>query len=294
MQDIRRSLMIFHLKENFSKNDLQSSYKKLVKKYHPDYNQENQDWSHKKMTEINLAYEQCKELLNNPIKNKVTPTGNTEPETPYPFYQDINRFHSEKKKNEKQSSRVETLTPGYKAAMTETTKLFHKTTDRYYEYGLENRFLRYEGSRKFRYRQCLKEQITVTSSVKELSMDCKSDYDKYIYEVYRDFILYFFQYITLEAQDIPRHPQINPHWNKMEEYLNASLMDYLASFLTDRFGRINWKVNFTHSVNHINYLRRRFPDLNKNSAFKIIVHLAECFAEMREEEEKNKIRFFFP
>ncbi|OQY33362.1 MAG: hypothetical protein B6241_08035 [Spirochaetaceae bacterium 4572_59] len=303
MQNIRRSLMIFHLKEDYSNGDLQRAFKKLIKKYHPDFNQDKQDWSHKKMTEINLAYEQCKKylIIKNKRKETDAPEGQSQSmvHTQYEFYRSAQRdpFHTQQAEAEQrrqQDHSRETLSDDLYKNIREITMRFNRATGRYYEYGLENRYLRHEGTRRIRYRQSIRELQEVVKSLDKLRSLCHKEYDHYIQELYRDFIMDFYEYMTLDETDIPRHPKINSHWHKMEEYLNASLMDYLASYMTNRFNKINWKVTFTHSVTFINYLKRRFPKLREDSSFKKIVRLAESYAEIRREEEKNGIRFFFP
>ncbi len=295
MQDIRRSLMIFHLKEDYSQVELQKAYKKLVKKYHPDYNQQNQEWAHQKMTEINLAYELCKEKL-------------TDTETEAPREKESQQQYSghssesdQKGSNPFQREQpyqgnpsAQPLSAEFHRQMQKTTYAFCHATDIFYEYGLHNRFLRYEGNRKFRYRQCLRELEAVIDSIRDLTPLTRTSYDNHIKGIYSRFILNYYCFIILDEGDIPRHPNINSHWNKMEEYLNKSLIEYLASHLTEQFKRTSWQVSLAHCLTHIQYLQRKFPALEKEDTFIRIVRLAESYTEIRQEEERSHLRFFLP
>ena len=53
----KKSLEVLNLKANHSINEIREAYRKLVKIYHPDLNPDNPD-AHKKMVEINTAYEE--------------------------------------------------------------------------------------------------------------------------------------------------------------------------------------------------------------------------------------------
>ena len=295
MQDIRRSLMIFHLKEGYSQLELQKAYKKLVKKYHPDYNQQNQEWAHQKMTEINLAYELCKEKLLSPQEEKSreqesdqgTPGNNSNTNG-----KDSNPFQHESPFSPNPS--IESLSADFHRRIQNTTYAFCHATDIFYEYGLQNRFLRYEGNRKFRFRQCLRELEGVIDSIRDLASFTHSAYDNHVKRIYSGFILNYYCYIILEEGDIPRHPNINSHWQRMEEYLNKSLIEYLASHLTETFKRTSWKVSLAHCLTQIQYLQRKYPSLEKEDAFIRIVKLAESYTEIRQEEERSHLRFFLP
>ncbi len=295
MLDIRRSLMIFHLKEGYSQEELQKSYKKLVKKYHPDFNQQNQDWAHQKMTEINLAYELCKQELSSPVKEPPQREPQKKEEQKYPFdFFKRNDNPFQQKNRQKKTPEAEPLSSGFLNQLKYITRAFCRASDRYYEYGLQNRFLRYEGNRKFRYRQCLKELESVIEMLKSLDPYSITPYDKHIKGIYSRFILHYYNYIILDQGDIPRHPSINSHWNSMEDYLNKSLTEYLASHLTEQFKRTNWQVSLAHCVNHMNYLQGKYPRLREEDSFVRIVRLTESYSEIRQEEEKSSLHLFLP
>lgn len=55
---------ILSLPHNATARDLVLAYRRLVKRYHPDYNVDRQAWSTEKMTSINLAYETVRAVLS--------------------------------------------------------------------------------------------------------------------------------------------------------------------------------------------------------------------------------------
>ena len=59
----QKALKMLGLTSSSSISDLNSSFRKLAKKYHPDFNRNNEAWANLKMTELNLAYEMVLEYL---------------------------------------------------------------------------------------------------------------------------------------------------------------------------------------------------------------------------------------
>ena len=59
----QKALEMLGLSASSSISELNSSFRKLAKKYHPDYNRNNESWATGKMTELNLAYEIALEYL---------------------------------------------------------------------------------------------------------------------------------------------------------------------------------------------------------------------------------------
>ena len=281
-------MMIFRLKENFSKNDLQKSYKKLVKKYHPDSNPENQDWSHKKMTEINLAYELCcKHLEGNLQSNQPQHKYNSKKEEKSHEHKNDHHFHH-KKKHQKHKNK-ELSDPFAKKIASCSTK-FTDAVELFFEYGLENRNLRYEGVRRFRYRECMRMFEIILPDIFSLEESSSHEYDHHIARLFIRFTGNFFQYVQME--NIPRHPLINSHWDSMEEYLILALKLYLAPHLMTDYSKRNWGTCYTHCWNQQNYLINRFPDFSGDESFLICRNLADSCRNIRLEENESGIRFF--
>jgi len=130
--EIERAFGILKIPPGASVTELNTSYRKLAKVYHPDFNQGNESWAHSRMTELNLAYESALEFLTSSgkpalLKARVAQGVKT------PGEKGIrNRFN---------------------AAVTLMLDAIYK----YYQYSLENVMLRREGVRRFRYGECIKD-----------------------------------------------------------------------------------------------------------------------------------------
>ncbi|MDA3955156.1 J domain-containing protein [Oceanispirochaeta sp.] len=283
-------MMIFKLENDFSKSDLQKSYKILVKKYHPDSNPKNQDWSHKKMTEINLAYETCNIFLGNKIKD--THDFNKE-EVKKQEKEPI--FH---KKNNKSNTKTNNITPNGEISQELYLKIKEFSykiilaSEKFFEYGLENRKLRYEGVRRFRYRECLRLFDKTFSDVLKLEKFCRHDYDHYSLNLFIRFTGNFNQYILLKDNDIPRHPLLNKHWLIMEDYLIQCIKDYLVPYQVVQYKKLHWKTAFTQSWNQLIYIGQRFPALEKDEVFLIFYNLTDSYRNIRKEEQDHQTYFF--
>lgn len=281
-------MMIFRLKENFSKKDLQKSYKKLVKKYHPDSNPENQDWSHKKMTEINLAYELCcKHLEGNPESNQPQNKNNHKKQNKKQEYEARYDYHKQKKH---QKDKNQELSNKFAKKIASCSTKFSDAAELFFEYGLENRKLRHEGVRRFRYRECLRLFQLILPDIFSLEESCTHDFDAHTARLFTRFTGNFYQYVRMG--EIPRHPLINSHWDSMEEYLILALKLYLAPHLMTDYSRKNWGTCYTHCWNQQNYLMRRFPDLMDDESFQICRNLADSCRNIRLEENESGTRFF--
>lgn len=290
MHDIHRSMMIFKLKTDFSKIDLQKSYKKLVKKYHPDSNPKNQEWSHKKMTEINLAYEACCSHLesNNEINQEIHSNQSNKDQNKYTKQQNQTNQY----KKEQNSKRNQSISPEVYKKILNISNIYIEAAEIFFEYGLEKRKLRNEGVRRFRYRESLRFFEDAVSKTIELDKYCRHDYDQYIVNLYLRFTGNLFQYIQLKEQDIPDHKLLNRHWDLMEDYMLYSIKDYLVPHLVPSFNKLNANTSFTQCWNQLLYLKTRFPTLEENRAFMICHNLTDSLKRIRVEEFEMHFSFF--
>jgi len=134
--DIRRSLSIFRLNSRIPLEQLNSLFRELVKKYHPDRVRDYPDWAHERMSEINDAYKTIVEWLANP------PAESEEGEIP-------------EDQEGGQGFRTE-IAPLPAKLEIKFQPAFNKFLDGlgiYYQYGLENHEYRQEGIRRFRFRE---------------------------------------------------------------------------------------------------------------------------------------------
>jgi len=141
--DIRRSLSTFRLNGPIPVEQLNSLFRELVKKYHPDKVRDYPDWAHERMSEINEAYETIVEWLENP------PAESEENE--------ISENHEENHSYEVAPSSTHSEgMPLPTALESRLRSAFNKFLDglgTYYQYGLEKHEHRQEGIRRFRFRE---------------------------------------------------------------------------------------------------------------------------------------------
>ncbi len=144
--ELRRALTLFRLQKRIPIEALNSIFRELVKKYHPDKVREHPEWAHERMSEINDAYETLAEWLSQPPEQrKATATVNEEYESPAEPDEDL--FRKE--------------TPPLNSA---DGKIFYSFFNSfldglgvYYQYGLDNPAYRNEGIRRFRFREASRE-----------------------------------------------------------------------------------------------------------------------------------------
>ncbi|MBN2625274.1 MAG: DnaJ domain-containing protein [Spirochaetales bacterium] len=131
--DLSSALSIYDLnRAEFSREDLDRGFKRLVKKYHPDRNQTFSEWCHIRMTEINEAYELLMSFLEKrPVAKEPPPERERRKETVYPGAQE-------------------------QTHLKRAAALFFEGVHIYYDYELTKRSLRQEGVWRYHYRKALK------------------------------------------------------------------------------------------------------------------------------------------
>ena len=135
--DLSSAFSIYNLPDtNLSREDIDKSFKKLVKKYHPDRNQEYADWCHERMTEINEAYE----ILMGYVESDLGT--------------------DDKSRHDSGENRGNTYSQGSGQGdsnfFRKAAKLFFEGVHTYYDYELTKRSLRQEGVWRYHYRRAVK------------------------------------------------------------------------------------------------------------------------------------------
>lgn len=197
--EYRHSLKILGLTEQSSLAELTAIFRKLVKKYHPDLNQDKPEWSNQKMLFLNEAYNSAHQYLSLPPaereKRKPVPVNEEKPV--------INNLSFSK---------------GVSLAMS----FLHEGIGLYYQYGLENIALRQEGTRRSRFRSSvrrIKKSFAILKPVAELHL---SKYELQQLEIIVNFIRHFYKSIhisSLRAADSTRYER-----NAYQHYLFGSKM----------------------------------------------------------------------
>jgi len=154
--ELRRALKIFRLQKRIPINDLNSVFRELVKKYHPDKMREHPDWAHERMSEINDAYETLAEWLSRPQPHPkpVKPAASADAEQREKKEENRRRYQD----SDEELFRREKvpLSPDAAEELYPILNLFLDGLGVYYQYGLDNPAYRAEGIRRFRYREALR------------------------------------------------------------------------------------------------------------------------------------------
>lgn len=192
---VQTAFRLLRLTPASTQQDLVASYRRMVKRYHPDYNADRTEWSHVAMTKINLAYELVRLHLQNgngdTDHGRENPPDESNPAEPAPHQ----RFQDD-------------LSEGFSQAPAEDPRfvaLFDRAADgvltgiyTYYQYGLQNVYLRHEGVRRFRYRSALKRVQNGIHQLQELQQLATSEVHRTQLTVFTDFALAFLQSMRID------------------------------------------------------------------------------------------------
>ena len=141
--ELRRALTIFRIQKRIPIEDLNSVFRELVKKYHPE-------WAHERRSEINDAYETLAEWLSKPPPQK-KPAAKTAKSKAEPQY-DGSTDRDQPQNSDDELFRRESppLSPRAAEELYPRFNLFLDGLGVYYQYGLDNPAYRAEGVRRFR------------------------------------------------------------------------------------------------------------------------------------------------
>lgn len=147
---------ILELQGSATIEDVSVSFRRLLKQYHPDRNVDRSEWSHAMTVRLNEAYEVATTYLrrvDDTAFTKSSQTATAEREDPFDFWQD----------QEEDS--------GYSVALhTRMGTLFDLLVDQifaYYTYGLDNLYLRSEGTLRYRYRTTVRRLKAIIADIQE-------------------------------------------------------------------------------------------------------------------------------
>lgn len=203
--DLVWAQQIFRIEShNFSKDMVDKSFKNLVKKYHPDRNQQCEEWCHERMTEINDAYE----ILGDTLTHR----GNYKPPPP----------HATQEPPPKQRSSKKQESSFFKKA----TSLYFEGVHIYYDYGLVKRTIRQEGVWKYHYRKSVK---MMEKSLDEME---KRFEDNVRWNVFLKFGTYFLEDIQSFEPNFPssiRGNKIHLSYTEAVSIMEKSLTGYFGS-----------------------------------------------------------------
>ncbi len=164
--ELRRALSMFRLGGRVPMEELNSSFRDLVKKYHPDKVRDYPEWAHERMAEINDAYETLAAWIAEPPKKKVPQQDVHQTESPVPSDNFSNDAYEKLHRRDTPvlSKRLaETFYPAFNG--------FLDGLGLYYQYGLEHASFREEGVRRFRFREALRTAEKNRDTLEKLSKE---------------------------------------------------------------------------------------------------------------------------
>jgi hypothetical protein len=201
---IEDALKLLGLKGSSSTADLNSSFRKRAKHFHPDFNPGREKWAHQRMIELNLAYEKALEYFTSLTAGDES---FTKPPHDVSFIVKFNRAFN----------------------------LVLDAVYLYYQYGLENVHLRKEGVRKFRYRDAVKSMKAAIDALEALIPFAAAGMQSENLRTITDFSKGFLQNMFIDRPFVPTG-------NATEAYAHrhykegSSLLDYAIkdAFFGDR------------------------------------------------------------
>lgn len=173
----KESLKVLGLTETSSMKELVSVFRKLVKKYHPDLNQDKPEWSNRKMLFLNEAYNSAFEYLSKPLSEREIKYSEENESEPDPTVRNLS----------------------FNTGVAQAMRYLHDGIGMYYQYGLDNIVLRREGTRRSRYRSSIrriKKSFSILQPVAELHLN-KNELDQL--EIIVSFIRYFYKSIHISS-----------------------------------------------------------------------------------------------
>lgn len=168
--NIRRSLSLFQFHSSFSEEDLTKRYKELVKKYHPDRNQDISKWCHSRMTEIQDAYSNLQEWLK---ENSYSWDEEDENENSHKPTETYERSYEEVNSDKR-------FTEGFSKAV----RVMQSALFTYYQYGLNNRKIRKEGSLRYQFHSIERYFDKSLELLHEIARFKKNELDNHRYIVF--------------------------------------------------------------------------------------------------------------
>jgi hypothetical protein len=205
--EIQKALKLLEVTPSSSISELNSTFRRLAKHYHPDFNRNNESWANVRMTELNLAYEMALEYLA-ALDSENDETVNEVREVSFAA-----RFN-------KSIGRV--LQGMYK----------------YYQYGLENVHLRKEGVRRIRYRDSLADMKFGIVSLESLKESASSSSEGEDLNLFIDFSKAFLMNMLVEKYYIPSSNGFNNiahrHYNNGSVLLDKAIKEvFFGNMFTD-------------------------------------------------------------
>lgn len=179
--------------------DLNSSYRRLAKKYHPDFNQGRETWANTMMTDLNLAYEAALEHFSCP------------------------------KAAERAARRVGSERDAFRLKFKEAIDRVLKALYVYYQYGLENVHQRGEGVKRFRFREFVSGLKKGVDLLEAMGPEARLPEEGENLRIFTDFAKAFLQNALLDRFYTPTSDRVEAsayrHFRDGSESLDYAIKD---------------------------------------------------------------------
>lgn len=271
----KNSLKILGLTEKSSLQDLTAVFRKLVKKYHPDLNQDKQEWSNQKMLYLNEVYNSAHQFLSLPQSERFPVKTETK----------------EPSKNENTISNI-----SFSQGVVYSMNLLHDGIGLYYQYGLENIALRNEGTRRSRFRSSvrrIKKSYAILKPVSELYLD-KNEVKQL--EIMINFIHHFYKSMHISSfravDNSPYERKAFQHFtfgSKMVDSVIKEIMfrEFLEPY---KLGRLNENIKLAEA--ELNAVIIDYPTAYCHRECEIKKELLLSFLEMNDLHEMGLINLY--
>ncbi len=202
--ELDQALRLLKLHPQCTLEELNESFRKLAKIHHPDSNRGKEEWAHRTMTQLNLAYEKVLDHLT-------MPRGGI--------------------REDKPPSTKERVRTQYQILFSRSIRYILDGIYTYYQYGLENVRLRYEGVRKFRFRDSVRDMQDGLKRLEELQTLPKSDGAAGRLQIFTDFTKAFLQNMLITNYTAPIGQPVEQiayrHFRSGSAHLDYAIKDAL-------------------------------------------------------------------
>lgn len=228
----KESLRVLGLTEQSTLQDLSSTFRRLSKKYHPDLNRDREEWSNRQMRFLNEAYRTAYNYLSLPISDRI-PSANQK--------NDIRPVYDKKS--------VQAFSDNLDSSL----KLLYSAMETYYQYGLDNITLRYEGTRKSRFNSAVRRIKRSFNILKPLAEGPLSDIEEDILETVVHFVHYFYKSIhirSIRAADSSRlERQAFSHYNSGSKLVDCVIKEVMfKEFVVPyKWGRLSENIKLAEA-----------------------------------------------
>lgn len=210
---VNRAYDILGLQHNATTRDLVLAYRRLVKRYHPDYNADHEAWSTERMTNLNIAYETVRAVMatrSDPgAASARARRADAYPGTTF-AEREARRTGADPAGADPAGARAYAERPVGPTLSPQFSRLFDKPWQFvvdgvyvFYQYGLENVHLRHQGVHRFRYRQAVKSIKDGIAGLEPLHEDTVTEADTTRLTAARGFSKAFLQNMLIEKYYIP-------------------------------------------------------------------------------------------